>query len=71
MLDGHVLCQFVDVDGLADGHGTCEPLVEGHALGVLVLVLTIKYAHNPVVFYMVLDTSCDQLHRVAASRKSK
>ena len=43
MLDGHVLCQFVDVDGLADGHGTCEPLVEGHALGVLVLVLTIKY----------------------------
>jgi hypothetical protein len=25
-------------------------------VAILVLVLTIKYAHNPVVFYMVLDS---------------
>jgi len=37
-----VLSQFVDVDGLADGHRTCEPLAVGNALRVLVLVLTIS-----------------------------
>ena len=40
---------------LADGHGAGEPLAVGHAVRILVLILTIKYTHNSL-FYMVLDS---------------
>ena len=46
----HVLGQCVEVDGLSDGYGACEPLAIDFRVFVLVLILTIKYAHNVCVF---------------------
>ena len=51
----HVLGQLFNVDGLADGHGAGEPLAVGHAVRILVLILTIKYTHNSL-FFIVLDS---------------
>ena len=54
------------------GYTLAVPLLVGPRLRVLVLILTIQYTHNFfVVFFMVLNFRCGELHRVTASRLQK